>query len=319
MHDRADCSTIIVSYNTYELTLEAVRTALAAADDLRHQVIVVDNASPDRSGERLASAFSNDPRVTLITNHRNSGFSAANNQGAAISTGDVLFFLNPDTVVHAHTIARLVSFVRSHPEAGAVGPTILNADGSLQPSVLEFPTARWIIHYHLPVKSLMTGSDRRIDRTPHATEPVDAVKGCALCIRRSAFEEVGGWDESYFMYSEETELCRALVQSGYVNYFFAPASVTHLGGAASAERYAHEQVRIAESATSYIRRHHPGPHLLLFRASGLLGYAARVVAFSILMRRRPQQREAYRLRRDAARKLTRWFASQLFAWRQTRR
>ncbi len=303
-----DCSTIIVSYDTFELTRVAIRTALESANELRHEVIVVDNASPDESGRRLKEEFANDPRVIVIQNPDNPGFSAANNIGAASARGEIFFFLNPDTIVHGDAIPMLVDFVRSQTHAGAVGPRVLNSDGSIQHSAFEFPTPGWMVRHHLPLKSLIQGSDRRIDPVPEGIQPVDVVKGCALAIHRDRFRAVGGWDENYFMYAEETELCRALAEKGYVNYHISAAVITHLGGAATLDRYAEEQVRMARSVSFYLKRHSPVAHRVVYRATGLAGYALRAGIFSFLKWRRPEQAEAYARRRDAALALTRWFA-----------
>lgn len=308
-----DCSIIIVSYNTYEMTIEAIRSALRSADGISHEVIVVDNCSPDESGLRLRRQFATQAsKVQVIQNHKNVGFSVANNQGAAIARGEVLFFLNPDTVVHGEAITKLVGFLRRHPEAGAVGPRVLNGDGSAQISVFEAPRPYAIIRQHLPISALLRGSDRRIASMPDCTTPVDIVKGCALALTASSLNAVGGWDEAYFMYSEEAELCYALQNQGLVNYYFPDAVITHFGGASYVNNYAEEQVRVSESAIHFLERHYPLSHVLLYRVTGFAGYAGRVAVFTLLMWLRPERRAEYRRRRAAAMALVDWFARARF-------
>ncbi len=303
-----DCSTIIVSYNTFDLTVEAIRSAAKSAEELDHEIIVVDNASPDRSGERLRELFETTPTpVRVIINNDNPGFSAANNQGAAEASGRVLFFLNPDTIVHGAAIPILCLFLDQHPDAGAVGPLVLNADGTIQPSTFDLLTARGILRQHLPLGSFILGRDRRIDRVPDQTSPVDIVKGCALALRRETYDKIGGWDESYFMYGEETEMCYRLLHEGFANYFVREASITHLGGAASMEHYAEQQIVHQRSATQFLRRHHSSWMVKLHRWSGLAGFAVRIPFFAILKRIAPDKSDEYQQRGDAARRLTQWF------------
>lgn len=303
-----DVSVIIVSYNTFDLTKAAVNSVFASTNDLQVEVIVIDNNSPDKSADRLKACYEERSfQVTIIENRENRGFSAANNQGAAIAKGKSLFFLNPDTLVHDRAINLLVDFIQTHKDAGAVGPRVLNTDGTDQISVARFATAWTIVQHHLPVLSLL-GAKKKADLlTPAATTNVDVIKGCAIMIDRQVLEEIGGWDESYFMYSEETELCLALVSAGYTNYFVREAVITHHGGQSSMEYYAEQQVVQQRSALQFLRRHHGIPVRLVHRASGLLGFGARALVFPAMALIRPAHAASYKLRGDAASRLFRWF------------
>lgn len=303
-----DCSTIIVSYNTFELTREAVRTALDSAAELSHEVIIVDNHSSDQSDIRLRTAFPIEsfPNVQIIVNDENVGFARANNQGAGLAKGRVLFFLNPDTVVHGQAIPILCDFLMAHPEAGAIGPHVQNLDGTDQRSTRSLWTASRILFYHFPIEALIhrLNPTRKNGSTVMA---VDIVKGCALAIRRTTFDEVGGWDESYFLYSEETELCFSLLRNGYTNYYVPTATIMHLGGASSWEHYASQQVVHQRSVLQFLRRHH-GPALVtLNRISGTIGYGIRASIFPLLAAIIPRQASEYRRRAQAAATLFRWF------------
>lgn len=304
-----DCSTIIVSYNTFAMTCEAVRTALAAAPGLETEVIVIDNNSPDQSGPRLREAFpaADYPNVHIRCNTDNPGFAAANNQGAELARGAILFFLNPDTVVHDDAIRVLCDFLHAHAEVAAVGPHVLNADGTDQPSTFDFVTARGLLHHYLPLGALLMGADAREDPVPIQTSHVDVVKGCALAIRREVFDELGGWDASYFMYAEETELCYGAAQAGYVNYFVREAVITHYGGASSIDYYAQQQIVHQRSVLHFLKRHHGTELLLLNRLLGTVGFGARALLFPMLKAVRPHNREAYQRRGEAASTLFRWF------------
>lgn len=295
-----DCSTVIVSYNTFDLTRTAVATALEAAGALAHEVIVVDNASPDGSAARLADAFAGDARVRVVAQDGNAGFSAANNVGARLARGRVLYFLNPDTVSRPGSVEALVRFVDAHPEAGAVGPRVLNADGTDQPSVTGFDTLGSLLRYHFPV--------RPGPPLPARTSPVDIVIGCALALSRAAFDRVGGWDERYFMYAEEFELCWQLRDAGYTSYYVREAEIMHLGGQAGLDRYTEQQLINARSGVAFMRRHYPAYVLWTNRAAGTVAFAVRTAAFAALARLKPAQAAAYRRRGGAARALWAWYA-----------
>ncbi|MEM8487975.1 MAG: glycosyltransferase family 2 protein [Bacteroidota bacterium] len=301
-----DVSVIIVSYNTYTFTHEAVASAFSATKDLDIEVIVVDNNSPDESAPRLKAAFANQNlRLTIIENEENAGFSAANNQGAAIASGRHLFFLNPDTIVHEGAINALAEFIAQHPKAGAVGPHVLNTDGTNQVSVAYFTSGWRILKHHLPFLNVFDGS--AAERYPQKTKPVEVVKGCAIMIHRDTLKAVGGWDERYFMYSEETELCLALHNAGYTNYFIKEACITHHGGQSSMAYYAEQQVVQQRSALQFLRRHHGLTTRMIHRISGLIGFGARALIFPIAAILRPSQAAGYKLRGEAASRLFRWF------------
>ncbi len=300
-----DCSIIIVSYNTFDITKEAVRTAALSASALDYEIVVVDNASPDNSGPRLKKEFEDhEHRVRVIENPENVGFAAANNIGAKNSSGRNLFFLNPDTIVHGEAVVVLSRFLDEHAEAGAIGPLILNADGSRQASNfrrLSFPT---ILNHHLRIPSFPTIENR----LPQDIAEVEIVYGAALAITRQAYEAIGGWDETYFMYCEENEMCYALVKAGYVNYFIPTAAITHYGGASSLDRYSDQMILHNRTLLTFMKRHHSVGLRVFHRLTGFLGFAARVPAFKVLELLRPETRDSYKRRRLAAWELAKWFA-----------
>lgn len=304
-----DCSTVIVSYNTFDLTREAVRSALSAAPGLRHEVIVVDNASPDRSALRLREAFppADFPNVTIVTNAHNPGFAAANNQGAALATGRVLFFLNPDTVVLDEAITRLVGYLDAHPRAGAVGPHVLNTDGTDQPSTQRFPTAGYLLRLYFPLGNYLMKTSRHEGRVPPRSEPAEIIKGCALALRASVFQEIGGWDESYFMYSEESELCWALQQAGYTNYYLRQARIIHHGGKSTEAKLEDFEVMVYRSRLQFLKRRKGSLFLAFNRIAGAAGFLGRAGFFRVLAHMRPARSEEIERRRRAASAIWRWF------------
>ncbi len=267
----------------------------------------MDNASPDDSAARLGQAFADEARegcFTLIENRRNVGFSAANNQGAAVARGTTLHFFNPDTITHAPALEILHHFLVSHPEAGAAGPHVLNMDGSDQGSVRPWPTLERLVHFYLPITAILRENLRRHEALPAITSPVDGVSGCALSVRRDAFDVVGGWDEQLFMYAEEDVLCKGLQQVGYTNYFVREARVSHHGGASTQPDQARFEVMSSRNALAFRRVHFP--HLVLpARVLGVLGYGTRSVLFTLQAYRTGDASLAARA--AVARALFRWY------------
>lgn len=304
-----DCSTIIVSYNTFELTRAAILSALESGNQIRNEVLVVDNVSPDGSYQRLREAFPEEehPNVHVLGSEANLGFSAANNIAARRAKGRVLFFLNPDTLVHDDAIHQLVTLLDTKSEVGAVGPRVLNTDGTDQYSVMPFPTVGELLRHRVPVTAILRPGSRRHDPIQHHSGPVDIVKGCALAIRREVFDMIGGWDESYLMYSEEAELCWRLRSRGLSTYFLREAVITHYSGVASREKYVEHTLLTARSNLQFLQRHGTPVLRVANRLTGIVGFGVRAFVFPILERVRPSEAEEYKLRGRAALALWRWY------------
>ena len=303
-----DCTVVIVSYNTFNVTREAVSSALHCAGDVSCEVIVVDNASPDGSASRLEKAFSDEVKrgdVTIIANAHNAGFSAANNQGAAVARGATLLFFNPDTVTHQGAIEVLHRYLHAHPKVGIAAPRVLNTDGSNQSTIVQWPTAARLLRYHFPLSDLLQGRLTTEVHLPDRSGPVDAAKGCALAMRREAFDAVGGWDERIFMYAEENVLCRSAAEIGLATHFVPQAVVTHHGEGSTLDNPEYYQVLSARNGGSFLRAHFP--HLaLLDRVLAIAGHGARAVLYTLQARR--SGKESDRRRARIARALVQWYA-----------
>jgi N-acetylglucosaminyl-diphospho-decaprenol L-rhamnosyltransferase len=303
-----DLSSIIVSYNTFELTRTAILSILESSRILAQEVIVVDNNSPDGSGPRLRDHFDTigETRVRVIDLDTNRGFAAANNLGATHASGDVLFFLNPDTISRDGLADAVYQFLSSRADAGAVGPRVLNEDGTDQASISTFPSVASLLRFYFPVTALFQRLKKDRFMAPKSITEVDVVKGCALAVRREVFDSVGGWDASYFLYSEENEFCLSLQQANFKNFFLPDARVVHLGGASTVrEDYAEQQIIQQRSALQFLKRHKSPGFIALNRVLGLLGFGFRGVVFGILALG-PGNTD-FRLRGQAARRIFRWF------------
>lgn len=307
-------SVIIVSYNTRAMTLDCLR---ALYDDLRAsgledkaEVLVVDNASRDNSVEAIREAF---PRVKLIENRENTGFGAANNQAMRQAQGDFFLLLNSDAFPLPGAIHALHEYSCGHPEAAVVGPRLQNADGSLQRSCFRFPSPSRAWLENLWISSLLSRVPALDDYgawTHDDEREVDFLVGACMMVRREAYAQVGGFDEDFFMYSEETDWQRRMKDAGWKIVFVPNACVTHLGGASGANEKARVNNHFFQSLDRYERKHHGLRGLVSLRLAMVVGCFLRLGLWSAMLvmpRRREVARSKTRLHSWLLlRQLTNW-------------
>lgn len=242
-------SVIIVNYRTAELTELAAASALAAGAG---EVVIVDNASADGSGERLGRMT--DPRVRLKVSRTNDGFGTAANAGAALATGDVLLFLNSDAGLRPGALEALVDEVAGAGGRCIAGPRLVGSDGVVQRSAGLVPRpddlilrglelqrpARWASRLR-GVGSLVGGTRiaGEYDLAVRADRPINVsmVSGACMAVGREAFLALGGFDERYFMYFEDADLCRRVSRARMPIRYVPGAVVDHVGGASSPGDY----------------------------------------------------------------------------------
>lgn len=256
----AECTIVVVSFNTREMTLACLRSIFAQTARTPFDVIVVDNQSLDCSADAIEEEFGG--RVTLIRSTVNLGFAGANNLAARRAKGDFLLLLNPDTVVLDRAIDRLLAFAEEHPAAGIWGGRTVFADGSLNPSSCWRRPTLWSL---LCQASGLSSLFRRSSVfNPEAmggwkrdtVREVDIVTGCFLLIRRSLWERLGGFDPAFFMYGEEADLCLRARALGIRPIVTPEATIVHHGGASETVR-ADKMVRLLQAKVLLIRRHWP--------------------------------------------------------------
>lgn len=223
---------VVVSFNTREL-LERCLLAVRAQVGADVHAIVVDNASTDGSVELVRERF---PEVELVELGENRGFGAANNIAFERCRGEFVLLLNSDAFLQPDSVARLVEVARRRPDAGAVGPRLLNEDGSLQRSAWPFPSAGRLlleaVGAHLVLRRLGLLED--LGTWAHDEErDVDFLIGACLLMRLADVREVGGFDEGFWLYAEETDLLRRVADRGWRVTFTPSTSVVHIAGASS--------------------------------------------------------------------------------------
>jgi N-acetylglucosaminyl-diphospho-decaprenol L-rhamnosyltransferase len=230
----ADVAVVIVNHNSGDDLASAARSAMDAAGDARVEVVVVDNDSHDGSADRAEAAA---PGLRVIRNGRNAGFGSAANVGMRATQTPWIFLLNPDARITGGTLGGLLKVVADRPEAGAVGVLTRNPDGTVYPSARRIPgyaeatmhafvspfrpNNRWTRDYE------MLDWDRRSERS------VDWVSGSSMLLRRAALDRIGLFDEDYFMYVEDVDLCTRLRGARWDVWFTPELEVTHIGGTAT--------------------------------------------------------------------------------------
>jgi len=256
-----DLSVVIVNWNVRELLRRCLRSVLASGrlGGLAMEVIVVDNASSDGSAEMVREEF---PEVRLIANEENLGFTGANNQGIAASRGRYLLLLNPDAEVLGDALGAMVDYMDAHPDVGALGPMLLNPDGSVQSSRRRFPTLATaflestIFQWELSRDNRILRRYYVLDRPDDEVQEVDWVTGACILMRREALEEVGPLDEGFFMYSEELDWCRRARERGWKVVYLPTARVVHYGGKSSEQVVPFRHIQFQRSKVRYFCKHH---------------------------------------------------------------
>ncbi len=274
-------SIITVSWNTRALLDQCLASVFADPPRCAFDVWVVDNASQDQSAAFVRHKY---PRVRLIENDSNAGFARANNQAMAQSDGDYVLLLNSDTVALPGMLDEMVQWMEAHPEAGIVGGTLMNPDGSFQASHGDYPTlvsellnvagvARWFYGPYFP------------SHPPVASQgaiPADWVGGACLMARRQAIAGVGPLDEGYFMYAEEMDWCYRMTKAGRGVFSLPAARCVHWGGQSSAQVSRITPARLVAATHRFMKKHYGAVPAAAFRAgAGALGIAKAAV-FAVL-------------------------------------
>ena len=222
-------SIVVVSYNTADLLARCLASVLAQIGD-DDEVVVVDNASGDGSAALVEREF---PDVRLIASAENLGFGAGNNRALAVTDGAYALLLNPDCELAPGSLDGLHRFMESHPRAAVAGGRLRYPDGSFQHASFRFPTLWQVALDVFPVHWRLTESHLN-GRYPRAWDTrafeIDHPLGALMCVRRAAIEEVGGFDERFFMYAEEVDWCLRFKRAGWQVWHCPDAVAIHHAG-----------------------------------------------------------------------------------------
>ena len=285
-------SVIIVSFNTRDMTLrclQSVQKSLETAD-FASEILVVDNASKDGSADAIRAQF---PAVHVLESHENLGFGRANNLAMNAARGQFFLLLNSDAFPIGDAISRLCAFLKSQPQAAAAAPKILNEDGSLQRSVWDFPTpARsWFDNSGVGPLLRKLGFVRDFHAWNHdETREIPWAIGACLLVRREVFETLGGFDERFWMYAEETDWQKVWRDAGWKILFFPDAQITHLGGGSGAGNSA-VKAAFFDSYDLYLHKHHGKIGVFGARAAMIFGLLLRLPLWFLMGAARPKNPE----------------------------
>lgn len=232
--------TVVLNWRTPDMTLRAAAAALAAMEGIEGALAIVDNGSGDGSEEKLRAGTAGWPRTRVLQSGRNGGFGAGNNHGirAGLPGGarpDLIYILNSDAFPEPGAIRALADHLARHPRAGLAGSLILGEDGGTHLTTFRFPSpasefegaarlgpvSRLLAHRAVPLP------------TPDRAGPVDWLAGASLMMRRDMLDAVGLFDEGFFLYFEETDLCLRAARAGWETHFVPESRVTHVGSAST--------------------------------------------------------------------------------------
>ncbi len=254
---KADVSIIIVSWNSFEITRQCLKSVYEQTQNIVFEVIAVDNASSDGSCEMIKKEF---PQVRLICNTENKGFAAANNQGIKKADGEFILLLNSDTIILNNAIEKTIIEARRNPGAAIIGCKVLNPDMTLQSSFFRFPslTNLFIAAMHLDSlfpENTFFGRERYARINLQNTTEVDVITGCFMLVRKEAINQTGLLDERFFMYAEETDWCLRFKKHGWKVLYAPVGEIIHLGGVSSKKNKDSMALQLKGSILLFIKKH----------------------------------------------------------------
>ena len=253
-----DLSIITVNYNVKEFLQNLIHSIHKAAGSLSYEIIIVDNASSDGSVDFISDKF---PEVKLISNNENLGFGKANNQGLKIAEGKFILLINPDAIVSEDTFTKMISFFETHPSVGLAGCKILNPDGTLQLACRRSFPGPWTSFCKVTGLSSLfpnSGLFARYNLTykdENESYEVDAISGSFMMMRKEVYENTGGFDEDYFMYGEDLDLCYRIQQAGYQVYYVHETQIIHYKGESTRRSSLDETKFFYDAMHLFVKKH----------------------------------------------------------------
>jgi N-acetylglucosaminyl-diphospho-decaprenol L-rhamnosyltransferase len=228
--------TVLLNWRTAEMTLRAAESAERAMEGIAGGIVVVDNDSNDGSFETMSAALKDRPRFRVVQSGRNGGFGAGNNVGILLglpggARPDYVYILNSDAFPAPDAIRLLLDYLERHPKVGFAGSYIHGPDGEPHVTCFRFPSVASEFEGAArsgPISRLLRHRAVAIG-VPLATGPVDWLAGASMMMREDVIRTVGGFDETFFLYFEETDLCRRAAEAGWPTHFVKESRVEHIG------------------------------------------------------------------------------------------
>jgi len=248
-----DVSIVIVTRNTCTLTRAAIQSVFDSRDSLAKEIVVVDNGSTDETTTALPREF---PNLHLIASEKNLGFARACNLAARSSQGEFLLLLNSDTRLEPDALAGAVKWMRANPDCAVAGAQLLNADGSRQNSIANFPTLATELLNKSLLRRLWPGKFPGKEQMFTAPVNVETVVGAFMLIRKSVWDALGGLDERYFFFFEETDFCLQASRKGFRIVHLPAVRVWHGQGQTAKQVSAGARIEYWRSRYTYFAKNH---------------------------------------------------------------
>lgn len=283
---RYSCSVIIVAYNSCDFIPACLKSVRDACEGVDSQIIVLDNGSSEPILPEIKNFF---PEVLWLDSKENLGFGKGCNLAEKHATKPYLFFINPDTIISKNAFREMLKFMEEHPEAGTVGCRILNEDGSLQWACRRsFPTIVSAVSKTVGLAALFPKSKTLASYNMTYADPdemieVDAISGSFFCIRRDVYEKLSGFDEDFFMYGEDLDLCFRTKEMGLHNYYTPVTNILHFKGQSCRTRRWGSYVDFYKAMLIFVRKHKDLYFVPNFLVSFGILFAAFVGMFSRLI------------------------------------
>jgi len=280
-----ELSIITVSYNTCKILEDCLESIYKYTKHLKYEIIVVDNGSKDGSLEMVKEHEKKHSQVTLIDAKENLGFGKANNLGAKKAKGKYLLFLNSDTLVFDDALEISIEKLKKHSHAGVYSCRLLNADRSVQQSGGHFPNLFTLFAWQLGIDDLPFLGNLIPSFHPQKSQydkdkKMDWVTGAFMIVPKNIFDEVQGFDENIFMYTEEMELCYRIAKKGYGTIYQNSPAIIHLGGASGGSFLA--LTSEVKNMIYFWQKHKPSWQLPLAKTAFAIGSLLRLLLFGII-------------------------------------
>lgn len=280
-----DVSIIIVSWNAKEYLQKCLDSIIEYSKSVKTEIIVVDNASNDGSPEIVESKY---PQVKLIRNSENSGFAKANNLGYKYCSGKFVCLINSDVEIFEDCIGKMFEYMNEHPGVGMLGPKVLNSDGSLQLTFREFPgfkvnilRALALDNYFSYSKKVLRNSKKELENNKGIE--VDFLSGCFMMIRKDTIDKIGLFDEDYFFYAEDKDLCKKFWNNGSrIEYFQGAEAVHYLYGSSKGD-YDKFYIQEIKANIQYVRKHYGRLSFFGYIVTTVIHQLLRLIPESILI------------------------------------
>lgn len=283
---KVDISLVMISYNTKDITLAALKSIYKHTKNISFEIIMVDHDSKDGSRETLRKFSKTKKNFIFLDTQKNPGFGAGNNLGAKKAKGEYLLFINTDVLLKTNVLKQALTWVKNHPKVGAYSCKLLNKDLTVQATGGYFPTLPRVLAWQLFIDDLP--GIRNLIRSVHPHQPyyhksrsLDWVTGAFTIIPKNLFEKLKGFDENIWMYAEELELCYRIKKEGFKVVYQNTPSIIHLGGSSSGG----SRLGITQEIKNllyFYKKHKPAWQLPIVKLLFITGSTLRFIIFGLL-------------------------------------